>query len=384
MKLADCILIGGGLMGMSTALNLARDGKRVIVLEKDFPGKHASGVNAGGVRSLKRDISELPFIHGSLDMWYNMEKIVDSDCGFYQTGYLVAAESESAMKELEERAATTRALGYDNEILIDQERLRDLAPIVRDHCVGGIVSVRDGHASPAETCRAFHAAVLKAGGEVYTNCEVLHVSCGENGFSLQTTTHGTLHAEQVVNCAGAWAGSVSRLFGDDLPIEPVGASVLVTARMPRLLHPFVAVQGRKLWFNQARNGTLLICGGYHANVDMATGLTHMNFHELQACAKVAFDLFAVADNITIVRSWAGLDGETPDHFPIIDYSKNIPGLLHLCGFSKHGFALAPMVGRVASSMLQGKTTQMSVAEFAMDRFSYGGDPDRELTGKHAP
>ncbi|BHH86176.1 NAD(P)/FAD-dependent oxidoreductase [Desulforhopalus sp. 52FAK] len=369
MRQVDCIFIGGGLMGLASALNLAQAGKRVIVLDKDFSGKHASGVNAGGVRSLKRDISELPYIHGSLDMWHNMEKIVGSDCGFYQTGYLVAAEDEKGMKELEARAEATHSLGYTNEILIDKKRLKELAPITRDHCVGGLMSVRDGHASPAETCRAFHAAVIAAGGEVYSNCEVVGVTRGENGFSVKTNSKGTLHSEQLVNCAGAWAGQISRMLGDELPIEPVGASVLVTARMSRLLHTFVAVQGRKLWFNQARNGTLLICGGYHSYVDMEKGLTHMNLHELQACAKVAYDLFDVADDLTIVRSWAGLDGETPDHFPIIGYSKKIPGLMHVCGFSKHGFALSPMVGRVVSAMLQGKKPEIGVEGFEVDRFT---------------
>lgn len=368
MKKVDCIFIGGGLMGLASALFMARDGKKVLVLDKDCTGKHASGVNAGGVRSLKRDIAELPYIHGALAMWHNMEKIVGSDCGFYQTGYLIAAEDDQAMRELEQRAAQTRELGYDNEMLIGQDRLRELAPIVREHCVGGIMSVKDGHASPAETCRAFHAAVIGAGGVVHNNCEVVGIDPGENGFCVHTTSQGKLYAEQVVNCAGAWAGKLAGMIGDTLPIEPVGASVLVTARMPRLLHPFVAVQGRKLWFNQARNGTLLICGGYLADVDMEQGLTHMNFHELQACAKVAYDLFAVTDDITIVRSWAGLDGETPDHFPIIGYSNKVPGLFHVCGFSKHGFALSPMVGKVVSALLQGKKPEVGIAGFEMDRF----------------
>lgn len=107
---------------------------------------------------------------------------------------------------------------------------------------------------------------------------------------------------------------------------------------------------------------------------MATETTHMNFKELQALARVAHDLFAIAEKITIVRSWAGLDGETPDHFPIIDYSRKVPGLLHVCGFSKHGFALSPMVGKVVSSMLQGKTPELSIAGFEHDRFSPSPQP----------
>lgn len=368
MKGTDCILIGGGMMGLSTALHLARAGKRVTVLEKEFVGKHASGVNAGGVRSLKRDVAELPLIHGALDMWHNMDGIVGSDCGFYQTGYLIAAESDSAMAELEERAAMTRSLGYDNEIVIDRKRLRQLAPIVRDHCVGGIMSEMDGHAMPAQTCRAFHAAVEQAGGTVLEGCEVLEVKSGANGFAVHTATHGVLHAEQVVNCAGAWAGRVAAMVGDDLPVEAVGASVLVSARMPRLLHHFVAVHGRKLWFNQARNGTLLICGGYYADVDEKTFETTMNFHTLQACVQVAHDLFAIADDVTIVRTWAGVDGETPDLHPLIDRSPSAPGMFHLCGFSKHGFALSPMVGKQAAEMVMGRMPEVDMTPFSLGRF----------------
>ena len=369
MAHADCILIGSGMMGMSIALHLARAGKSVIVLEKDTIGKHASGVNAGGVRSLKRDVDYLPLIHGSLDMWHNMEKIVGSDCGFYQTGYLVAAESQEAMHELEVRSAQTHALGYTNEVLVDKKRLKQLAPIVKEHCVGGIVSEKDGHASPAKTCLAYYHAAKQAGVVIHTGCEVLGVVSNCNGFAVETSTQGIFHAEQVVNCAGAWAGRVAAMVGDVLPIDPVGASVMVTARMPRLLRHFVAVQGRKLWFNQARNGTLFICGGYLADINKETFETRMNFRTLQECVQVAHSLFDVADSLTIVRSWAGLDGETPDLKPIIDRSLNCDGMMHVCGFSKHGFALSPMIGVQVAAMLLGKKKDVSIEPFGLKRFA---------------
>ncbi|MFA9396173.1 MAG: NAD(P)/FAD-dependent oxidoreductase [Halodesulfovibrio sp.] len=364
----DFILIGSGMMGMSIALHLSRAGKRVVLLEKDTIGKHASGVNAGGIRSLKRDADYLPLIHGSLDMWHNMEKVVGSDCGFYQTGYLIAAENANAMRELEERAAETHALGYTNEILIDKKQLKKLAPIVKDHCIGGIMSGKDGHSSPAETCCAFYKAIQKAGAVVHSNCEVLDITNGANGFTVRTSTHGTLHAEQVINCAGAWAGRIAAMVGDELPITPVGASVMVTARMPRLLHHFVSVQGRRLWFNQARNGTLFICGGYLADINQKTLETRMNFRTLQTCVQVAHDLFDIAEDLTIVRSWAGADGETPDLKPIISRSPFCDGMTHVCGFSKHGFALSPMVGKDVSAMLLDGTKSASLAPFKQERF----------------
>ncbi len=365
---ADIIVIGGGLIGLSSALHLARQGKKVIVLEKDFVGKNASGVNAGGVRSLKRDLNEIPLIHGALDMWHRMPEIVGSDCGFYETGYVVAAENDEDMQELEKRAATTRALGYDNEILIDKETLNRLAPPIAAHCVGGIMSNNDGHANPAETCRAFCAACLDEGVLIHMGCEALEINIKPNGFMVKTSSAGVLESEQILNCAGAWAGNVGEMIGDRLPITPVGPSVMVTAPMPRLLSPFITANKRKLWFNQARNGSILICGGYLADIDLEKGKTRLRFSELQKCVRVAYDLLKIVENIPLVRAWAGLDGDSPDKFPLIGYSSRVPGFMHACGFSKHGFALSPMVGSVVSSLMLGKKPEVSIAGLELDRF----------------
>ena len=367
MAATDVIIIGGGMIGLSTALHLARVGKQVTLVEKNFPGKHASGVNAGGVRSLKRDPIELPLIHGAMEMWHHMEALVGSDCGFFKTGYLVAAETDKDMAELEERAAFTRGLGYDNELVIDARDLKKWAPAIADHCLGGLMSTSDGHASPAETCRAYHQAACAAGAVVHANCRVLDLEITSAGFKVTTDTQGVLEAEQVLNCAGAWAGEIGKMVGEELPITPVGPSVIVTAPMPRMFHRFVTANKRKLWFNQAKNRSILICGGYLAEVDMAAEATHLRFDALQQCVQTALDLFDVVGDIPIVRAWAGLDGDTPDILPIMDRSRIHPGLMHACGFSKHGFALSPMVGKVMAQALSGRTPEISLDAYRLDR-----------------
>jgi len=364
---ADIIIVGSGMIGMATALHLAKAGKKVIILEKDFPGKHASGVNAGGVRSLKRDLREVPLIQGALDDWYHMPELVGSDCGFFKIGYMFAAETDEDMKGLEERVRATQSMGYTHEAIIDRQQVRKLAPGIADHCVGAIVSDHDGNASPAETCRAFHAACLNQGVEVRMGCSVLDIDTNSRGFKVQTSSAGVIEGEQVLNSAGAWAGKIGQMLGDLLPVTPVGPSVMVTAPMPRLLHRHLTATQRKLWLNQVKNGTIFLMGGYLADVDLDNGKTHLNFEALQQCAKAAHSLINTIEHIPIVRAWAGLDGNTPDDVPIICYSKKVPGLMHACGFSKHGFAIAPMVGRMVSDMMQGKEPGFSVKEFEIGR-----------------
>ena len=364
---ADVIAVGGGMIGLASALHLARQGKKVIVVEKDFPGKHASGVNAGGVRSLKRDPREVPLIQGALDDWYRMPELVGSDCGFFKIGFMFAAETDQDMKALEERVATTRSLGYTHESIIDRKRMEELAPGIAPHCLGAIVSDHDGNASPAKTCRAFHATCLRQGVVVHSNCRVLGIDTTSNGFKVHTSTAGILEAEQVLNCAGAWAGQLGEMLDDPLPVTPVGPSVMVTAPMPRILHRHVTATRRKLWLNQVKNGTIFLMGGYLADVELETGKTHLNFKALQQCAMAAQGVISSIEHIPIVRAWAGLDGNTPDDLPIICYSQKVPGLMHACGFSKHGFALSPAVGRVVADVMAGKPPEYDLTAFDLDR-----------------
>ncbi|MBT5666645.1 MAG: FAD-binding oxidoreductase, partial [Rhodospirillaceae bacterium] len=93
----EAVVIGGGLHGCCTALNLRLRGVAVAVVEKDAPGRHASGVNAGGVRRLNRDIAEIPLSLASLELWRDLPDLVGDDCGFHATGQVRIAENDVEM-----------------------------------------------------------------------------------------------------------------------------------------------------------------------------------------------------------------------------------------------------------------------------------------------
>ena len=156
---ADVIVIGGGLHGLSTALHLALRGIRAIVIEKDYAGRHASGVNAGGVRTLARHIAEVPLSLAAMEIWSNIRELVDDDCGLVSDGQVLIAEGEAEFTAMRGRVEELRLKGFTHEELIGREELRRLVPCVAGRCPGGV-------ADPFRTTQAFRRKVEALGQRV--------------------------------------------------------------------------------------------------------------------------------------------------------------------------------------------------------------------------
>lgn len=374
MKYPDIIIIGSGLMGASTALNLARMGRKVVLLEKESNARHASAVNAGGVRRLNRAFEEIPISVAASEMWPQLTRIVGDDCGFQPVGQLRIGPGEDEMKQLAERVEKVEALGFFHEELLGPKAVKRLAPAYGGNCKGGIYVQSDGHALPARTLRAFVNAAVRAGVALHTRCLITKISHDQNGFCVWAADGRRFRSEVLVNTAGAWGRNIAAMIGDDLPIEPVGLTMMVTGRMERFLTPVVGIHGHKLSFKQMANGTVVIGGGRLAVLDMKTEKKTVKISEIKRSSKTVLQHFPIMEKSMIVRCWAGIEGIASDRLPIIDASPSYPGLFHVCGFSAHGFQLAPMIGRLAASLVTGKKPELSLDAFSMARFS-GPQPD---------
>src|ERR671912_1311988 len=108
----DAIIIGAGIHGCSTALHLGLRGVRPVLLEKDYAGRHASGVNAGGVRQLARHVAEIPLSVYSMELWHRIRDLVDDDCGFTSDGQVLVAETDQELGEFRDRVDELDRLGY--------------------------------------------------------------------------------------------------------------------------------------------------------------------------------------------------------------------------------------------------------------------------------
>jgi len=364
---APVIVIGGGLHGSSTALHLARAGVQALVLEKNYIGRHASGVNAGGVRTLSRHLAEVPLSLASREIWLRIEDWVDDDCGFDQNGQMRVAENETDVATLRARQQTMLDHGFTHEEWIESDEICSMIPAITPSIQGGLIVRADGSADPYRTTRAFRFKAQSLGARVIEGVTVLSITRKAGQWRVETD-QGVFTTPVLVNCAGAWADKIASQMGEPVPLEPVGPMMLVTTRMPHFLDPVVLGTGRALSFKQRANGTVLIGGGRLAWVDRDRDWSELDFRQLGEGARTVCDLFPHMKDAVVSRGWAGIEASMPDGIPVIGPSSTESDLFHAFGFSAHGFQLGPIVGKITADLITKGETDLPISPFSIARF----------------
>jgi len=363
----DAIVVGGGIHGCSTALHLCLAGLKPVLIEKDYAGRHASGVNAGGVRQLARHIPEIPLSIRSMGIWERINDLLDDDCSFESYGQVLVAENEEELAVCRARVAELNALGFTHEELIDAAELRRLVPAVAETCPGGVVSRRDGAANPAQTTTAFRRKAEQLGATVREGMAASNIRYSDGLWYVDVGAE-TFAAPVLVNAAGAWAGKIAAALGEPVPVETVAPMLMITSRVPHFIDPVVILRGRKLSFKQFKNGTVLIGGGHLATPYQDRNETVLDWKSLAISARTVFELFPVMRSATIVRAWAGIEAKMKDDIPVFGPSSRHKGLYHQFGFSLHGFQLGPGAGAVMAELIVNGGTQTRVGDLGIDRF----------------
>ena len=366
---ADVLIVGGGIMGCATGIELARKGRSVIIFEKDIPGRHASGNNSGGVRAQGRDLREIAFALESRKMWDHHPKTVGSDCGFYVSPRLRLAESDGEMEILVKRQKTLNGLGYDHEVVVDRDEVFRLSPNVAEHVVGGLACYTDGLANPMLTSKAYAATAIREGVKILSGTRVIEAKTTSRGFAVRTGGGKAYEGELLVNATGAWAGRFSAMLGDPLPVVATAPTMMVTDRLPGMMNgTSLGLTGRLLGLMAAENGSIIVGGGYRSPLDLETEKIWVEPMEMAKAAKIMIEIMPRLRDAQMIRCWTAFEGSIKDKVPIAGASTKVPGLFHVCGFSAHGFQLAPIMGRVMSQIVLGKEPQLSLDDFRPDRF----------------
>ncbi|SAK68905.1 FAD dependent oxidoreductase [Caballeronia catudaia] len=360
----DVVIAGGGLVGSSAALALATKGLRVALVERRFCGAQASGVNYGGVRTQGRSAEQLPLAARARRVYARLPELIGIDGEFVVSGHLRLARREADLDVLDQWSAMAREHGVQSQVMRGAE-FRRRYPWIGPAAIGGSLCPSDGHANPRLVSPGFAHAARRAGADVREQTELTDIVFDGTRFQMRAGDE-RISSDWLINSAGAWANRIAGSFGESVPMKAIYPNMWVTEPLPLFIGHSLGVVGGGIYARQVERGNCVIGGGRgHGDGEYAQPSTATT----RAVMRDACALLPALRDALLIRTWSGVEGETPDSNPVIGLSHTTPRLLHAFGFSGGGFLLAPGVGEVLADLVTQGETATPIEAFSIARFS---------------
>ncbi|MFI8849736.1 FAD-binding oxidoreductase [Streptomyces sp. 891-h] len=370
---ADVVIIGGGVMGASTAFHLAEAGVRdIVVLERGDLGRGSSGKPIGGVRAQFSDPLNIELGHRSLHAYQNFPTRPGADIRLESVGYLFLLTSEDQLRDFETSVAVQNSLGVPTRMTGPEEAQRLCPYVSTDGLLAAAYSPTDGHARPGLVVQGYAKAAADAGVTIATHTQVTGLDTAGGRVTRVHTDHGALSCRTVVCTAGAWSRQIGEMAGISLPVRPVRRQLAFTAPLdppaPRI--PFTIDFASSAYFHNSDDGLLFGL----ADPDQPDGFdTTWTPEWLELFRAMARRRAPELAGMTTVGGWAGLYENTPDHNALIGRSGDVDNFLYATGFSGHGFLQAPAVGEVMRDLCLGRRPFADISPLSADRFRTGAE-----------
>ena len=351
----DVAVIGGGIMGCTTALHLARGGMSVAVLERGALCREATGANPGTLSMQTKNARLMAYALKSLELWRGAPAWLGADVGFQVRGGLVLAFDDDEADLLNSVMVDRRAGGAPIEI-VGANRARRIEPGISDRVVAASYCPIDGYAYSALAGMAYRAALVREGVTISEGWPVDGVERTGGGFVVRAR-NGTVGARRVVLAGGAWLKKMGRWLGVELPLEFEVPQVVVTERLPPVVGAVICVVSRRLTLKQAANGTVLIGGGWRGIGDLERGGVEAIPESIVGNIRLARYAVPALGRARVVRTWLGLSTHGPDALPVIGA---LPGAddAFVIGGARSGFTHGPYMGRLLAQRILGHEPEM--------------------------
>jgi sarcosine oxidase subunit beta len=366
---AQIVIIGGGVMGASTAYHLAQAGAEDVLLLERTAHLEDSATSrcAGGVRYQFATEVNIELSKVSLPMLERFKDEIGIDPLYRKCGYFFVLTDPSDVEAFKGNVELQHSLGVDTEWL-DGDEVRKRLPLMQlQDALAGTLHHKDGLADPSSVNMGYLDRARDLGVAVMMEIEALGIDIENNRVRAVRTNHGHTRCEHVVNAAGPWAGLVGKFAGIDIPIQPIRRQMVTTTPLPEIPKdfPFVIDFAQSLYFH--REGEGLLTG--QSNPKQAAGFDQRLDDEWEAnaleAAMARMPLLASAGRLS---SWAGLYEVTPDAHPIFGPT-TVDGFWVVAGFSGHGFMHGPVAGKLMSEfILEGQASTVDVSMLDLARF----------------
>jgi len=369
---AEVVIIGGGVMGVSTAYHLAAAGMRdVVVLERDeLLGQGATGRCAGGVRYQFATKINIRLSLASLPMLERFPDEIGVDPLYRPCGYLFVLTSPNDVTAFRRNAALQRSLGVDT-LWLEPDEIRRRLPLMHfEDALGGTFHAKDGLADPNSVVQGYAARARSFGVRIFTGCRAIGIGLSGDRVVAVETPSGRIGCRHVVNAAGPWLAPIGALAGVKIPVEPIRRQMATTTPIPELPadFPFTIDFAQSLYFH--REGDGLLTG--MSNPAQATGFDQSIDSEWEVAAlDAAAQRMPALENAGRLAAWAGLYEVTPDAHPIFGPTST-EGFWVVGGFSGHGFMHGPIAGKLMAEFLTlGHAVTVDVSQLDLKRFTEG-------------
>lgn len=420
-KTADVVIIGGGIVGVSTAWFLAKQGIAVVLCEKGHIAGEQSGRNWGWVRIQGRDTREIPMMQESLKIWSELENDLGENVGFTRGGCCFTANSSKELAEFDAWLRVARDFDIDTQLLEPQD-LQAQMPACGVKFAGAILTPSDGRAEPHKAAPAIARGARRAGADILSGCAVRGIETKAGQVSAVVTEHGTIATSTVLCAAGAWTSLFCRSLGVDVPQLRVRGTVARTAAADCVLRGNLF--DKRLGIRRRQDGGYTVAHGsvlehpvtpasfryfrkFLPALKQELSLLRLSFGSdfvddwinargwsldevspfektrvldpkptpsvLRGIRRNLDTLFPQLADTPIVESWAGMIEASPDVVPIIGPVDAIPGFYIATGFSGHGFGLGPGAGKAIAAMLSAAQSDIDLQPFQLSRF-FDGSP----------
>ncbi len=369
---ASVVVIGGGVMGLATAYELARAGVRdVVLVDRDAFGAGSTSRAAGGVRAMFSDPVNITLGARSLETFRDFPARFGQDIDFAEVGYLFLLSTPDAVTAFEDAVALQNSLGVPSR-LIDVAEARRLSPLIStEGLLAAAWSPTDGHCTPESVVLGYASAARRAGATLLPNCAATGIDVDGGRVTAVHTAAGTVRTDTVVCAAGAWSAEVGAWAGVDLPVTPLRRQVLVTEPVPDLdpHTPFTIDFDTSFYFHREGRGLLMGM----SDPDETPGFRLTRSDDWLPRLGEAIERRAPAlATVGVASGWAGLYEMTPDHNALIGRAEEVEGFLYATGFSGHGFLMGPAVGEVVRDLYLGRETLVDVSGLHAGRFQGAG------------